>query len=456
MATESLLDRVPPQDVESEAALLGSILIDNDCAADIVQILQPDSFYRRANMLIYDALISLYDQRLPMDMVTLRSELERRGVIEEAGGVEYIAELAEAVPSAANAVFYAGIIREKAIMRSLISACTDIIRDAYAGRSNAEEILDRSEKLIFEIAENRVGGEADSLVEILKRTMERIDRYQTRKGQHTGVVSGYVDLDNLTGGFQNSEMIIIAGRPSMGKTTLALNIFKYVALENNIPVAIFSMEMSEQMLAQNLLCMQAGVDASKLRTGFLSGKDWDVIGNVLGDLSEAPIYIDDTPGMTILQLRSKARRLVARHNVGMIMVDYIQLMSAPGEQSRQQEISTISRGIKALARELQIPVVALSQLNRASEMREGHRPRLGDLRESGALEQDADVVILLHRPGYYRGQAENDPGASSDAEETDLIIAKQRNGPTGIVKLTFLKRLLRFESGIPENRAPDF
>jgi len=444
MAAESLLDKVPPQDVEAEAAVLGSIIRDNEAAGEVVQVLQPECFYRRAHLVVYEALIHLYDSRRAIDLVTLRDELERRGVLEDAGGVEYLTRLVESVPSAANAGEYARIVREKSLLRSLIAACTNIVREAYESREEIEAILDRSEKAIFDIAENRSGREADSILEILKRTMEKIDRYQGRRGRYTGIPSGYPDLDEKTGGFQNAEMVIIAARPSMGKTTLALNMMKNAAMNDNLPVGIFSMEMSEQMLAQNLLCMQAGVDASKLRSGFLSGSDWDRIGRALGELGEAPVYIDDTPGLSILQLRAKARRLAMRHHVRMLMVDYIQLMSAPGEESRQQEIAAISRGIKALARELNIPIIALSQLNRSPESREGHRPRLGDLRESGALEQDADVVLLIHRPGYYKGPAEEE--GSGGGEKTELIIAKQRNGPTGVVPLTFLSNMLRFES----------
>ncbi len=445
MASESLLDRVPPQDTEAEAAVLGSIILDNECAGDVVQILDANSFYRRSHLVIYEALVHLYDGRRAIDLLTLRDELERRGAIEDAGGVDYLTRLVDAVPSAANAEEYARIVREKALLRSLISACTGIVRDAYESRDSVESILDQSERAIFDIAENRSGREADALLEILKRTMEKIDRHQGRKGQYTGIPSGYDDLDRLTGGFQNAEMVIVAARPSMGKTTLALNMVKNVAMHDNLPVGVFSMEMSEQMLAQNLLCMEAEVDASKLRSGFLSGADWDKIGGALGELGEAPIYIDDTPGLSILQLRARARRLAMRHHIRLLMVDYIQLMSAPGEESRQQEISAISRGIKALARELGIPVIALSQLNRSPEAREGHKPRLGDLRESGALEQDADVVLLIHRPGYYKGSADEEGAPAAAGEKTELIIAKQRNGPTGVVPLTFRSHLLRFE-----------
>ena len=353
--------------------------------------------------------------------------------------------MVESVPSAANAVFYARIVRERALMRSLITSCTNIIRDAYEGRDAADEVLDRSEKAIFDIAESRIGADAEPLKEVIKKTFERLDRFHERKGGYTGIPSGYMDLDRLTAGFQNAEMIIVAARPSMGKTTFCLNIAQHVALEEKVPVAIFSLEMSQQMLAQNLLCMHARVDASRLRSGVLSGGQLDTLIRAAGTLSDAPIYIDDTPGMTILQLRAKARRLAARRGIKLLMVDYIQLMSAPGEESRQQEIATISRGIKALARELDIPIIALSQLNRSPEAREGHKPRLGDLRESGALEQDADVVILLHRPAYYTGGAAEE-GVQAPGEETEIIIAKQRNGPTDTVRLTFYKNLLRFES----------
>jgi len=446
MSTESLLDRVPPQDLEAEAAVLGSIILDNECAGEIVQILAPESFYSGKHRLIFDTLVSLYDERRAIDLLTLRDELSRRSALDDVGGVAFLTELVESVPSAANAVFYANIVRDKSILRSLIAAATTIVRDAQEASGTAESILDRSEKLIFDVAEKRVGGDAAALQEILKKTFEKIDRYHDRKGHLTGIPSGYDDLDELTSGFQNSEMIIIAARPSMGKTTLALNIAEHVAVHEKLPVALFSMEMSEQSLAQNLLCMHARIDSRRLRSGMLSDEQWGRLGLALGSLSEAPIYIDDAPGMTILQLRAKARRLAARAGIKMMVVDYIQLMSAPGEESRQQEIAAISRGIKALARELDIPIVALSQLNRSPETREGNKPRLGDLRESGALEQDADVVILLHRPAYYAGRAENVPDSGGGAEETDIIVAKQRNGPTDVVKLVFRSSLLRFES----------
>jgi len=446
MSTETLLDRVPPQDLEAEAAVLGSIMRDNECAGEVVQILSAESFYSRKHLVIYDCLVSLYDNRRAIDLITLRDELSRRGMLDEVGGLAYLTEVLDSVPSAANAVSYAHIVRDRALLRSLISACTGILRDAHEARESADMILDRSEKRIFDIAEKRISGDAIGLEEVLKRTFEMIERYQERKGRYTGIPSGFDDLDDKTGGFQNAEMIIIAARPSMGKTTLALNIAQHVAVEEKLPVAIFSMEMSDLLLAQNLLCMYAKVDASKLRAGMISGEKLDALVDAAGKLSEAPIYIDDTPGLTVLQLRAKARRLAARHGIKMIVVDYIQLMGAEGAENRQQEISTISRGIKALARELDIPIIAISQLNRAPEAREGHKPRLGDLRESGALEQDADVVMLLHRPGYYAGHAENAAEGSVTAEETELIIAKQRNGPVGDVPLVFRSNMLRFES----------
>ncbi len=448
MSTQSPFDRVPPQDLEAEAAVLGSIVLDNDCAGEIVQILTPDAFYSRRDLAVFEVRVTLYDERRAIDLITLRDELARKGVLEDVGGVQFLTGLVESVPSAANAVFYANIVRDRAVLRSLIQACTGIVQDAFEGRDTADNVLDRSEKRIFDIAENRIGVEAAPLNEILKKTFEKIDSFHDRKGHYTGIPSGYDDLDALTSGFQNSEMIIIAARPSMGKTTLALNIAEYVAVHEKLPVAVFSMEMSQQMLAQNLLCMHARIDASKLRSGFLSDEQWTKLGLALGSLSEAPIYIDDTPGQTILQLRAKARRLAARHKIKMIIVDYLQLMSAPGEESRQQEIASISRGVKALARELDLPIIALSQLNRSPEAREGHKPRLGDLRESGALEQDADVVVLLHRPGYYQGKSEmpGEAAAPAGAEETEIIIAKQRNGPTGVVQLVFRNNLLRFES----------
>jgi len=447
MSTESLLERVPPQDLEAEAAVLGSIVLDNECAGEILQIISPEAFYSTRHLRIYQTLIQLYDQRRAVDLITLRDELSRRGVLEEIGGVQFLTELVESVPSAANAVHYARIVRDRAILRSLIAACTNILREAHEARDDAQTVLDNSERKIFEIAERQIGLEAKPMMEILKQTMAILEMYQDRHGLPTGLPSGYEDLDKLTGGFQKAEMIIIAARPSIGKTTLALNIAVHVGIDGRKPVAVFSMEMSEQMLAQNLLCMRAGIDASKLRSGYLGDEQFGKINIALGALSEAPIFIDDTAGMTLLQFRAKARRVVARHKVELIIVDYIQLMTSPGEESRQLEIANISRGIKALARELNIPIIAISQLNRGPEAREGHVPRLADLRESGSLEQDADVVMLLHRPSHYVGgsQADDSSVTRSSAEDTQLIIAKQRNGPTGIVHLTFLTNLLRFE-----------
>jgi replicative DNA helicase len=422
-------------------AVLGSMLLDNECAGEVLQLLQPDNFYSRANQLIFQIIVELFDQRKAADLVILREVLTKRKLLEEIGGLSYLTSVIEAVPSAANALHYAEIVRQRAVLRKLITVSNEIQRDAYASSQEVPVLLDQAEKLIFEVAEKDTRGTTVEIKTVLHQVFDRIDRVHDRKGRLTGISSGFYSLDDLTCGFQNGELIILAARPSVGKTTLALNIAEHVAVEGQLPVAIFSLEMSSQQLAQNMLCSRARVNAHLLRRGILPESDNAKLVIAVGKLSEAPIFIDETAGITTLQLRTKARRLKAQYDIRLLIIDYVQLIESESfrrADNRQTEISDISRGIKALARELEIPILMISQLNRAVEGRDDHRPRMSDLRESGALEQDADVVLLLHRASYYDPQ--------EDRGKAQLIIAKQRNGPTGQVDLAFLSEYLRFEN----------
>jgi replicative DNA helicase len=430
-------DRLPPHSVEAEMCLLASMMLDVDksMAGEIVQVVDRDSFFQADHQIIYDILVKLYEQNRPIDAMILREELGKRQLLNEVGGVAYIAAILNTVPSAAHGVHYAGIVREKALLRQLISASNEILRDAYAPHEQAEIVLDKAEKRIFEIAQKKVGNSTAAMEDVLHEVFAMIES----RGQR-GVETGFFELDDMLNGLQNGEMIIVAARPSMGKTALAMNIIEHVAADNRLPCAVFSLEMSKQQLAQRMLCSRGEIDAHKLRKGLLQSQEYQHLANVVGELAKAPIWVDDSAGLTPLELRAKCRRLKLQHDIKVIMIDYMQLMDNPGVESRQQQISEISRAIKAVARELSVPVIALSQLNRQSEGRDGHRPRMSDLRESGSIEQDADVIMLLHREDYYR-MSEPDFQPDNIAE---VIIAKQRNGPTGTVKLTFLNKSTRF------------
>jgi replicative DNA helicase len=395
------------------------------------------NFYKTAHQELYQAIVDVYDKGQPVDLVVLREELKKRSLLEKVGGVEYLMELEEAVPTIGNVEYYANIVREKAIKRNLIEVAATIQKQSFEESTDTEHLLDASERAIFDITQKKFNTASTKLNEILKETFSRIENLHDRQSRLTGLSAGFYDLDDLTCGLQPSELIIVAARPSMGKTSIVLNIVEHVGVVEKKPVVIFSLEMSAQQVAQNMLCSHARIDAHKLRMGFLDDKQWSDLSYGLGSLSEAPIFIDDTPGLTVLEIRAKARRLKAQYDIQLVAVDYLQLMESSRAENRQQEISVISRGLKSLARELKIPVIAVSQLNRSVESREGHRPRMSDLRESGSLEQDADVIALLHRDNYY------DPDKDNTAE---LIIAKQRNGPTGVVKLAFLSHFMRFES----------
>jgi replicative DNA helicase len=439
-----LAARAMPESLAAEAAVLGSMVIDPACISEVVDQLSAEAFYRVEHQIIYEALVSLYERNRGegIDGVLLRDELERRGRLQDVGGVEYLAKVLESVPTSANVQYYTGIVKDKLLQRQIIAAATEILDEAYAGDGDTDDKLDRAEQKIFAVTNKRITSGAAALKDLVTQAYEAIER---RDGTVvTGIATGYHELDDITCGLQSGEMIIIAGRPSMGKTSLALNIAEHVAVHEKLPVAIFSLEMGQGQLAERILCSQSRIDSQMVRRGLLNTDHYQELVKACSVLSEAPIYIDDTAGLAPLELRAKARRLTSRFDIRLIVLDYLQLMSvgAMKAESRQQEITAISRYIKALARELNIPVVVLSQLNRAAENREDHRPRMSDLRESGSLEQDADVVMLLHREDYYhRGQADDNP-----TNVAEVIIAKQRNGPTGTVKLTFLEKLTRFEN----------
>lgn len=437
---KSTIERVPPQNIEAEMAVLGSMLVEEDAINQAIEIIDEQCFYKSVHKKIFSSIVKLSSKNKAVDLITLTEELKKTNELEDVGGVSYLTMLANAVPTAANVKHYARIVKEKSILRSLISNATQIVTDAYESEANVDEALDKAESLIFEISDRRVEGSFISLKDIIKDSIETIDRLYQHKAHVTGVPTGFIDFDLRTAGLQLSDLIVVAGRPSMGKSALALSIAEYVGVVEHIPVAIFSLEMSKEQLVQRLLCSHARIDAHKVRSGFLAPSDWPKLTAAAGKLSEAPIFIDDTAALSLMELRAKARRLKAHHDIRLMIVDYLQLMRTSSKaESRQQEISEISRSLKALARELNIPLVAVSQLSRAVESRTDHRPQLSDLRESGAIEQDADVVVLLLREEYYYSTPENKGIA-------ELIIAKQRNGPVGSLKLSFIKEYARFDN----------
>jgi replicative DNA helicase len=432
-------DRLPPHSVEAEMCMLASMMLDvsKDATGQIVQMVTEDAFFQADHQILFKTLKDLYEANRPIDAMIVREELIKRQLLDEIGGIEYLAAILSSVPNAAHGAHYAEIVKEKALLRQLIAASSEIIREAYSPMESAAIVLENAEKRIFQIAERKVAGHMTPMEDVLHEVFEMIET----KGQR-GVETGFFELDDMMNGLQRGEMVIVAARPSMGKTAFSMNIIEHVAADSLQACAVFSLEMSKQQLAQRMLCSRGQIDAHKLRKGMLQAHEYAHLANVVGELAKAPIWVDDSPGLTPLELRAKCRRLKMQHDVKLIMIDYMQLMDNPGPESRQQQISEISRGIKAVARELMVPVIALSQLNRGSENRDGHRPRMSDLRESGSIEQDADVIALLHREDYYR-MSEPDFVPDHIAE---VIIAKQRNGPTGTVKLTFNNRSTRFEN----------
>ncbi len=444
--------RQPPWSEEAEISVLSAMLIDGDAVARAVEMVDDGSFYKEANRRVFRAMIRLYSRGEVIDVVTLSDELKSAGELEGAGGMSYLARLVDAVPTAANIEYHCRILKDKAVLRRLIEAATDIVQEAYeAPAGEVDDTLDRAEQRIFQIAQASERQGFVWIKEILWPAFERIEELQRSPGSVTGVASGYPDLDNMTAGFQPGDLVVVAGRPSMGKTALALNFAQHAAIDHDVPVAVFSLEMSKESLVQRLLCAEGRVDSGRLRRGRLQDDEYARLATAAGHLNTAPIWIDDTPAISPLELRAKARRLAAEVDLGLIIVDYLQLMAGPRNvENRQQEISAISRSLKAVSKELNVPVVALSQLSRAPEQRTDKRPLLADLRESGAIEQDADLVIFVYREEAYRkdGDLLDDKGESLEGR-AEIIVGKQRNGPTGTVNLYFHKSYTLFESLAP-------
>jgi len=450
--TDDVLRRVPPQNIEAEQSVLGAVLLENEAINQALEILTPDDFYRETHREIFRAMMELSDHNQPVDAITLTDALRTKSVLEQVGGPGYIAELADAVPTAANVAHYARIVREKAVLRSLATIATDIASSAYEANANVDEFLDTAEHRIFEISERRIKPSFHTMPELTRESLRILERLYENRELVTGVPTGFKDLDTLTAGLQPSDLIVIAARPSMGKTALALNIAAYAAMdaEPKRGVAFFSLEMSKEQLVLRMLCSEARVDSAKARAGYLSERDFPKLAQAAARLSEANIFIDDSSDTTAITLKAKCRRLARDHsnNLGLVLVDYLQLMRSarPGE-SREKEIAEISRSLKALAKELKLPVIALSQLNRQVETRPDRRPLLADLRESGAIEQDADVIAFIYREEMYKGKDSKEAGVA------EIIVAKQRNGPTDTVKLTYLNQYTRFENYAPADSA---
>ncbi len=437
MSDSILLDRIPPQNLDAERSTLGAMFLEKEAIYRAMEILRPDDFYKEAHRLLYQTVLELTNRGEPVDLVTVTEELRQKNSLEKVGGVTYLTELASAVPTAAHVEYYSRIVEEKSLLRQLIYAATEVVALGYNAQDEVENIIDRAENLIFSIANRRSGKTVVNLKNILIETFEQIEKLYESRGAVTGVPTGFSDLDRLTAGLQPSDLIIIAARPSMGKTTFALNIAENAAVDLKLPVVVFSLEMSKEQLAMKLLCSEAGVDNQRIRTGNLKEED-----------CEASMFIDDSPNLSVLEIRAKARRIKSERGLGLIIVDYLQLMQGRGRvESRQQEVSEISRGLKALARELSVPVIALSQLSRAVEQRTNKRPTLSDLRESGSLEQDADLVCFLYREDYYEPETEK-------KDITEFIIAKHRNGPLGTVEFLFQKEYSKFV-GLERFRKPE-
>lgn len=435
------IEKIPPQNTEAEMALLGSMLIEETAIAKAIELIEEDAFYKESHRIIYRTMLDLFNKNSAIDLITLVEELRKNGRLEKAGGPAYMTSLTASIPTAANIEYYAKIVKEKSILRNLINNATEIVQDCYESAGDVDSLLDKAERLIFDVSSKKVEQKTVLLKDIIKDSIETIDNLYQRKENITGIPTGYHDFDIKTAGLQPSDLIVIAGRPSMGKSAFAACIAEYAAVTEKIPIAFFSLEMSKEQLVQRMLCSHARVNAHNVRTGFLSQADWPRLVTAASKLSEAPIYIDDTPSISVLELKAKARRLKAQHDIKLIILDYLQLMQgSSGSENRQQEISEISRSLKALARELDVPLIAISQLSRAVEQRQDHRPQLSDLRESGAIEQDADLVVLLLREEYYSPNADDKKGVA------EVMIAKQRNGPVGAVYLTFVSEYTRFEN----------
>ena len=433
-------ERVPPQNLAAEQSVIGSMLLDKNAVVRAFEILTPDSFYRDAHRFIFESILELFDRGEPVDLVTVTETLRKSGKLDAVGGSVYVADLLNSVPTAANIEHYAKIVEEKAILRRMIEAGTRIVANGFSNPDDVDQMLDEAEKSIFSIALNRTREGFCKIDSVIKKVLDKIDALYGKKEAITGTPTGFADLDQMTAGFQNSDLIIIAARPSVGKTAFALNIAQEVSIRHKIPVAIFSLEMSKEQLAQRMLCSEAEVDAQRLKTASLSDTGWKKLTRALGRLSEAPLYIDDSSSITATEIRAKARRLKIEKGLGLVIVDYLQLMKGKARaENRVQEISDIARSLKTLARELDVPVIALSQLSRAVEQRPNKVPMLSDLRDSGEIEQTADVVMMIHREDYYNPQSER-------GNIAEIVIAKQRNGPVGTIELVFRKEIAKFSS----------
>ncbi|WP_270183007.1 replicative DNA helicase [Alkalihalobacillus sp. CinArs1] len=431
-------DRTPPQNIEAEQAVIGAVFLETDALTTATEVLQPEDFYRAAHQKIFSVMIELSEKGEPVDLVTVTSELQDRKLLEEIGGVSYLSDLANSVPTAANVEYYSKIVEEKSILRRLIRAATDIASDGYAKENEIENLLSEAEKSIMEVSQRKNTGAFISIKDVLVDAYDNIEMLQNNTGDITGIPTGFSELDRMTAGFQRNDLIIVAARPSVGKTAFALNIAQNVATKTDENVAIFSLEMGAEQLVMRMLCAEGNIDAQRLRTGALTGDDWQKLTMAMGSLSNAGIYIDDTPGIRVGDIRSKCRRLKQEKGLGMILIDYMQLIRGNGStENRQQEVSEISRALKGIARELEVPVISLSQLSRGVESRQDKRPMMSDIRESGSIEQDADIVAFLYRDDYYDKESEN-------KNIIEIIIAKQRNGPVGTVELAFVKEFNKF------------
>ena len=433
-----MIQRIPPNNIEAEQSVLGAMLLDKEAISTATEYISGDDFYREAHKEIFEAIVDIYNRGEPVDLITLTEKLKTRNTLEAVGGITFLTNLMDAVPTTHNVKYYAKIVEDKSLLRKLIKSSNEIIQKSYQAEEDIGEIIDDAEKGIFNISLKRSTQGFVHLKNILNANFDRIEQLYLNKGKITGVPTGFHDLDNKLSGLQKSDLILIAARPSMGKSSFMMNIVQHAAVREKITTAIFSLEMSKEQLTQRLLCSEALIDAHRLRIGDINEDEWVKLARAMGPLSEAPIYIDDTPSISITEMRAKCRRLKLEHDLGLIVIDYLQLMQGKGNaESRQQEISEISRSLKALAREINVPVVALSQLSRAPEMRADHKPVLSDLRESGAIEQDADVVMFLYRDEYYHPDTEK-------KNIGEVNIAKQRNGPTGTIELIWLGQFTKF------------
>lgn len=433
------LGKIPPHDIEAEQAVLGSMLTDKEAVVAAIETLKPEDFYREDNRAIYNAILNLYSKPEPIDIITVKAELVEDGKFESVGGLEYLASLPDKVPTTANVDRYIKIVEEKSILRNLIRVSNEIITLGYGESEEVDAIMDQAEKKVFELMQRKNQKGYSAIKDILIDTFAEIEKLYNQKGYITGVPTGFTDLDHITSGLHKSDLILIAARPAMGKSAFALNIAANAAIRGNTPVAVFGLEMSKEQMVKRILCSEAMVDSQKVMTGKMEETDWIKLASALGPISESPIYIDDTPGISIMEIRAKCRKLKLEKDIGLVVIDYLQLIQGTGRKgaSREQEISEISRSLKILAKELDIPVVALSQLSRAAEQRQDHRPMLSDLRESGAIEQDADIVMFLYRDDYYNPDSEKKNVA-------EVIIAKHRSGSTGTIELLWLSNYTKF------------